>query len=430
MIPRVAVLAALALLGMPVGCVSARVPQAETQAQADGSSGAVSQLRASLEAAVAAGRIPGAIAIVSEGGRTLADVTVGYRDTSSRAPLRRDDLFRLYSMSKPVTSVAILMLAEEGKLSLEDPVEKYLPEWGDMRVYVSGGLEDMVTEPVRQPITIADLLTHMSGITYPFMGEGPVHQYYRKYGVMRDTPVGRREGDGVPARTLDELVTRLGEAPLLHQPGEVFAYSYSTTVLGAVIERVSGERLDRFLETRVFKPLQMEDTSFFVSGDDLPRFTMLYAESRDGLAALEAPETSDYRDPGRLLDGGGGLAGTAGDYLRFALMLANDGELDGVRLLTKASVDALFAPRAKIDGMGGQPGMFGYGLSIGDAASEAVGGLPEGAGSWAGSGNTYFFVDRANRGVALVMTHVIGGGPAKTAVRDPLNDAYHQLTDD
>lgn len=422
MIRIVALLMALVLPTTLGGCAHG----GQTPAQ----SRAASQLQSSLQAAVDAGQIPGAIAIVSQDGRELADVTVGYREVTSHAPLQRDDIFRLYSMSKPITSVAIMMLAEQGKLSLDDPAEKYLPEWRNMRVYVSGSVDDMTTEPARRPITIADLLTHTSGVTYHFMGDTPVHQYYRKYGVMRDTPVGRQPGDGPPARTLDELVARLGAAPMLHQPGETFAYSYSTTVLGAIIERVSGERLDRYLETHLFAPLQMEDTGFFVSDKNLPRFTTLYAESDKGLTVVEKPETSDYRDRDRLLDGGGAIAGTAEDYLRFAQMLANDGTLDGVRILTKASVDEMFMPRTPIDGLGGEPGMFGFGLSIGDAASAARGGLPEGAGSWAGSGNTYFFVDRAHGGVALVMTQVLGGGAAKTAVRDALNDAYRQLTAD
>lgn len=242
----------VAALALPMpflagGCVHAQI--------ADVMASAETQLRTDLEAAVAAGRIPGAIAIIVKGDQRLADVTVGYNDIAAEEPLRHDAIFRLYSMSKPITSVAIMMLAERGKLRLDDPVAKFLPEWRDMRVYVSGGLDDMVTEPVSRPITIADLLTHTAGITYHFTGDTPVHLYYRKYGVMRDTPVGRLPGDGAPAQTLDELVARLGRAPMLHQPGETFAYSYSTTVLGAVIERASGEKLDQFLKAHLLGPL-------------------------------------------------------------------------------------------------------------------------------------------------------------------------------
>lgn len=383
--------AVLAALVAPVA-VHAQVP-------------AVAQLRADLDKAVAAREIPGATVVIMRGDRVLADVTTGWADIEKKRPLRRDAIFRLYSMSKPITSVAIMMLAEQGKLRLDDPVSKYLPELANVRVYASGGLDDMVTEPVRRPMTIADLLTHRSGITYHFAGTTPVHQYYRKYGVMRDTPVGRMPGDGPPARSLDELVARLGKAPLLHQPGETFAYSYSTTVLGAVVQRVTGERLDLYLQRTIFAPLGMKDTGFHISNRQLPRFTTLYGP---GMAVVERPEASDYRDAARLLDGGGAIAGTANDYLRFARMLANGGTLNGKRLLSEKSVDAMFVPRTPMAGMGPQAMQFGYGFSIGDAASEASGLQPAGTASWSGSGNTYFFVDRRRKAVALLMTHVLG----------------------
>lgn len=388
---RLAAVAIVMILAAPVA-VHAQVP-------------AVAQLRADLDKAVAAREIPGATVVVMRGDRVLADVTTGWADIEKKQPLRRDAIFRLYSMSKPITSVAIMMLAERGKLRLDDPVSKYLPELANVRIYASGGVDDMVTEPVRRPMTIADLLTHRSGITYHFAGTTPVHQYYRKYGVMRDTPVGRMPGDGPPARSLDELVARLGKAPLLHQPGETFAYSYSTTVLGAVVQRVTGERLDRYLQRTIFAPLGMKDTGFHISDRQLPRFTTLYGP---GMAVVERPEASDYRDAARLLDGGGAIASTANDYLRFARMLANGGTLNGRRLLSEKSVDAMFVPRTQMAGMGPQAMRFGYGFSIGDAASEASGLQPAGTASWSGSGNTYFFVDRRRKAVALLMTHVLG----------------------
>jgi CubicO group peptidase (beta-lactamase class C family) len=384
---------------------------------------AVTQLRGDLETAVAARQIPGAIVVITRGDRVLANVTTGWADIERKVPLRRDAIFRLYSMSKPITSVAIMMLAEKHRLKLSDPVDKYLPELANVRVYASGEVGNMVTVPVKRPMTIADLLTHRSGITYHFTGATPVHQYYRKYGVMRDTPVGGMPGDGAPAHSLDELVARIGKAPLLHQPGETFAYSYSTTVLGAVIERVTGERLDRHLDRAIFKPLGMKDTGFLVSDAQLPRFTVLYGP---GMAPVEQPASSDYRDPMRLLDGGGAIAGTADDYLRFARMLANGGTVQGRRLLSAKGVDTLFAPRG-IAGMGPQTLRFGYGFAIGDAASEAAGTQPAGTASWSGSGNTYFYVDRRRRAVALLMTHVLGGSGT---VRASVNRAAIALTRD
>ncbi|HTN14110.1 MAG TPA: serine hydrolase domain-containing protein [Sphingomonadaceae bacterium] len=414
-------------LGLPGCAVDPAMPGGTTAGPVNIDS---ANLQTSLDRMVAERRIPGAIVRIVEDGRVLADVTSGYSDMDAKIPLAEDSIFRLYSMSKPITSVAILMLAEQGKLSLDDPAEKYLPEWHDMSVYVSGGLEDMVTEPVARPITIADLLTHTSGITYHFTGNTPVHQYYRKYGVMRDTPVGRTPQDGPPARNLDELVERLGKAPMLHQPGKEFAYSYSTTVLGAVIERASGERLDRFLQQHLFAPLGMTHTGFFIADADLPRFTTLYTAGRDGLAVTELPTGSDYRDPHRLLDGGGAIASTADDYMRFAQMLANRGELDGKRILSEANVDAMLQPRVRIAGFGPETAWMGYGLALGTAETEAHSGLPDGGGSWSGSGNTYFFIDPKHKGVALLMTNFLDGSQVQTELRGLVNRSYYTLVKD
>lgn len=387
----------------------------------------VSQLQAELQAAVDAGKLPGATVLVARNGKVLADITVGWLDVEKRVPLPRDAIFRLYSMSKPITSVAVMMLVERGRLKLDDPAEKYLPEFHNMRVYVSGGVDDMVTEPIRRPITIADLLTHSSGITYHFTGNTPVHQFYRKYGVMRDTPVGRMPTDGAPAHSLDELVARIGKAPLLLQPGTQFAYSYSTTMLGAIIERASGQKLDRFLENDLFKPLGMKHSGFFIEDSQLPKFTVLYQSGKDGITVGEQPASSDYRDHHRLLDGGGAIVATADDYLRFAEMLANGGIFHGHRILGEGSVDAMFTPRVPIAGQGPQAMMFGYGFSIGNEASEASGMQPAGTASWSGSGNTYFFVDRKHKAVALLMTHVLG---AAGTARIDVNRAATQLIGD
>lgn len=394
---------------------------------ADRTSAVVASLRTKLEAAVQSKTIPGAEVIITKEGRSLADVRVGWLDVENHVALPKDAIFRLYSMSKPITSVGIMMLVERGKLKLDDPVEKYLPEFRDLRVYVSGDLDHMVTEPIKRSITIADLLTHTSGITYHFTGTTPVHQFYRKYGVMRDTPVGRMPGDGAPAASLDELVARIGKAPLLAQPGAAFNYSYSTTMLGAVIERASGQRLDRFLADNLFKPLGMRETGFFVDDAALPRFTVLYQSGPNGVTPNEQPATSDYRSHGRLLDGGGAIASTTDDYLKFAQMLANGGTLNGVRILKSATVDEMFKPRVKLAGLGPESMMFGYGFSIGDAASAASGAQPAGTASWSGSGNTYFFVDRKHRAVALLMTHVLG---SSGQVRADVNRAAVQLIGD
>jgi CubicO group peptidase (beta-lactamase class C family) len=386
-------------------------------------------LRASLAEMVDTGHLPNAQVMISRHGKLLVDFRLGHLDLEDRVPLPRGAVFRLYSMTKPVTSVAAMMLVEDGRLSLDDPVSRFLPEFADMRVYASGGLDDLRTVPAARPVTVRDLLTHSSGLTYQFMGNGPVPQYYRRHGAMRDTVVGRQPADAAPAADLDELVARLGKAPLLHQPGTRFSYGYSTTVLGALVAHVSGMSLDAFLKIRILDPLDMRDTGFVVPEAQLPRFVTLYRATVTGMAPVERAETSEYRDAARLRDGGGALAGTAQDYLHFAELIANGGSWHGRRLLSRATIAAMVRPLLPTGGSGLEDTQFGFGLAIGDARSEAMGGLPVGAVSWAGSGNTYFLADPQSGIAALVMTNILMSGERTDELRKALNTAVLRLRD-
>lgn len=370
---------------------------------------AVTDLRSGLVDMIAQALIPNAQVAILKDGVEVTRFTLGEMDRENAIPLREDAIFRLYSMTKPITSVAAMMLVEEGRLAIEAPVERYIPEFADMRVYAGGELESMVTVPANRPITIGDLLTHSSGLTYNFMGNTPVHQYYRRNGVMRSGGVGQGADDAAPAATMDELIARLAKAPLLHQPGERFSYSNSTGVLGVVVERASGMSLDRFLAERIFGPLGMTDTSFVVDDSRVDRFVNNYSATADSMVEIETAEQSEYRDPSRMFDGGGALAGTMDDYLRFAQMLTNRGTLDGQQLLRPETVDAMFTPRLATGGAAHEDVLFGYGLGIGDAASEARGGMPAGAGGWSGSANTYFFVQPRHNLVAVLMTNELIG---------------------
>jgi CubicO group peptidase (beta-lactamase class C family) len=361
-------------------------------------------IRRDYQRLVDTGIIPGAVILVGNRNNVRAPIVVGWQDIAVRKAMREDTIFRLYSMSKPITSVAIMMLIECGKIALDQSLESIIPSFRNGRVYVSGDLADMVTEPVRRPITISDLLTHASGLTYHFGGDGPVHRYYRVNGVLRNTPVGRSPIDGEPATTLDVLVERLSKAPLIHHPGEMFEYSYSTTVLGAVIERVSGLRLDVFLRREVFAPLDMRDTTMVIGDDVLPRFITNYSLTPNGIVAIESPITSDYRDASRLLDGGGAIAGTARDYYRFARLLAEGGAVDGVQLLKPESVQAMLVPRIRTSNVYGADFQFGYGLQLGTERTESDGGIPAGAVGWSGSGNTFFWSNPVTGEVVVVMT--------------------------
>lgn len=356
--------------------------------------------------------IPHARLLVARRGCVVADVATG---------VRRDAVFRLYSMSKPITTVAALMLAEDGRLSLDDPVATYLPAFAATRVH-AGGADD-ATVPQARAMTVRDLVTHTSGLTYPFMGNGPVQRWYRRHGTMRDGLVGRAPGDAASAPDLDSLVARLAQAPLLHQPGARFSYGYSTTVLGKVIEVAAGVPLEGFLRRRILTPLDMPDTGFVVDHARLARFVPLYRATGSGMTRAETAAASEYRDPSRLRDGGGALVGTARDYLHFAQMLANGGTWGGRRLLRATTVTETFRPTLRTGGTGLEDTWFGLGLALGDARTQAIGGLPAGAGSWSGSGNTYFVVDPARGTVAVLMTSILMSGPRTEAVRRLVNRA-------
>ena len=365
-----------------------------------------------LDQLVADQVMPGSITYIVRNGEIVLHHINGFQDLGSRKAMAENTLFRWYSMSKPITSVAIMMLQEQGKLKVEDPVGKYLADFSNVRVYQSGELDSMKTVAPERAMTIADLLTHQSGLTYHFTGTSPVHQYYRKYGVKRDTPVGALPTDGPPAKDLKQLSERLAKAPLLHQPGEKFSYSYSTTLLGRIIEVVSGERLDSFLQKSLFDPLGMTDAGFFVTGSDLDRFVTNYVMTPAGIQVVETSATTDYQDPKRLLDGGGALAGTAKDYLAFVTMLLNGGTYKGKRLLSQQAIDAMFAEYARIENFGNDKAIgFGYGFAIGTEATESSYFMPQHSYGWAGSGNTIFWLDPKKKEIVLFMTQVITPPP-------------------
>ncbi|WP_313437843.1 serine hydrolase domain-containing protein [Novosphingobium sp.] len=395
-------IAASALALTSPAAATAPVPPASAAAQA---------LRSELESMVAAGELPQALVLVEQNGKPLIRISTGYADVETRKPITDDAIFRLYSMSKPITSIGVLMLAEQGKLSLADPVARYLPEMADLRVWDGTARGPATTVSAERPVTIADLLLHRSGLTYEFMGDTPVQRWYREHGVARTTAVASTKVQIAPAATLGQLVERLGKAPLLHQPGARFSYGFSTTVLGAVIERASGQSLEVFLQKRILDPLEMKDTTFVLSDTQAPRLVTGYLATAKGLKAVDRPETSEYRDPERLRDGGGALAGTLEDYRHFAEMLAGGGTWHGRRLLRAETLAALYTPHLRTGGGEALDAPFGYGLAIGDAGTEARGGLPEGAGSWSGSANTYFFADPKHRVVAIVMTNELTPGP-------------------
>jgi CubicO group peptidase (beta-lactamase class C family) len=351
-------------------------------------------------------QLPGAVTMVARHGKVVQFEQYGMMDAENGKEMRRDALFRIYSMTKPVTGVAVMILFEEGRFLLTDPVAKYLPEFETLRVYVGGSTDDPETEPAR-PITIEQLLTHTSGLAYDDPGPG-VNEMYR-------------EADLWTVTSLQGFIEKLTRLPLLYQPGTRWHYSVSMDVLGRLVEVVAGQPFDRFLAERIFEPLGMVDTGFSVPPENAVRLTALYHATPDGgYERVAGPRTDSARDPDRVPFGGGGLISSATDYLRFAQMLTNGGELGGVRILGRKTVDLMFG-----DHLGSRYGSeplagfepwlqsnasgVGFGYTGAVVTDPALSGLPGTVGQffWGGWASTFFFVDREEQLVGMILAQLI-----------------------
>jgi CubicO group peptidase (beta-lactamase class C family) len=363
---------------------------------------------------VAPGKIAGCLCWVARRGEVVHRAALGSRDLARGLPMTDDTLFRIYSMTKPIASVALMMLFEEGRLSLTDPVHRFLPAFRDLGVYVQGRHPLFVTRPPERPMTVHDLLTHRSGLTYGFMQRTNVDAAYRRLGI----------GDRKPGATLASMVDALAALPLEFSPGNAWNYSVSTDVVGRLVEVISGLPLDRFLRERLFAPLRMHDTGFEVPASERGRFAACYTRGPGKRLVLEDdPEQSAYTRDVTLFSGGGGLVSTAHDYLRFCEMLRRRGELEGARILSRKTIELMtvnhlpagkdltqcalgaFA-ESKYEGQG-----FGLGFSIvldraraGTTASTATYG-------WGGAASTIFWIDPQEEIVAIFLTQLI---PSRT----------------
>jgi CubicO group peptidase (beta-lactamase class C family) len=370
------------------------------------SSSRLARITAWQQSQVDAGAFSGAVAAIARNGKVAYLRAVGFRDRAKTIPLQPDAIFWIASMSKPVTSVAAMILIEEGKLDLAGPVHQYLPELKNMMVGVETkdpvtGKTEVAPEPQKHPMTVEDLLRHTSGLVYG-VSATKVDQLYRSlYGAAG---VYRRD------KTLADFISGLAKLPLAHQPGEVWDYGLSVDVLSRVIEVASGQPFDQFLETRLFGPLNMVDTGFYVPEAKLSRLVDPPAGGRGG-----PPDSvlADVTKPTKLFSGGGGLVSTASDYLRFCQMLLNRGELDGVRILSPATVqrmttnalpsDIRFAGyiSSSVGPLGGSTWGLGFAIRS-DAAWSMVPGSV-GSFNWMGTSGTYFWVDPAEQMVAVQM---------------------------
>jgi CubicO group peptidase (beta-lactamase class C family) len=349
-----------------------------------------------LQREVATARLPGAVAMIARRGQVLLHETVGQQDPANNVPMALDSIFRIYSMTKPIVSVAVMMLMEQGKLLLSDPVAKYLPEFEDTKLttHISG---HAVLHRPRHAPTLQDLLRHTAGLTYEILGTEPIQRQYAQ------AQLASRE------RTNREFAQALAAIPLMFEPGTVWEYSRATDLLGALVEVVSGQSLGTFLQENILGPLDMVDTSFVVPPEKHHRIAEAFEKDPDGGIA---PRLIDVRKPVAMEAGGAGLASTSADYARFLQCLLNGGELDGQRILSNATVrymtaDHLGSIGVHRAGRSGEllPPGHGFGLGFAVRLEEGIGAMAGSKGLyyWGGIAGTTFFVDPTKDFFALMM---------------------------
>ena len=360
------------------------------------------------ERLVADGKLPGVTTLVARRGAVAHLHCTGLADQARGMAMTPETIVRIYSMTKPLTSVAIMMLYEEGRFQLDDPITRFLPCFRDMRVAIGGARGKIDTVPAERDITFRDLLTHTSGLTYGFMQAGLVDALYREQGVDFQTA----------ETSLADVVERAAALPLIAQPGRAWNYSIATDVLGHLVAVISGQPFEDFLRQRVIAPLGMQDTDFFVPEEKHTRLAANYARGADGtLALIDDPTTSRYLRPRSVCSGGGGLVSTVGDYWRFCRFMLNKGELEGTRLLGRKTVELMTSNHLNGDMAAmGQPRWsestaegigFGLGFSVTlDPARAQILGTP-GEYAWGGAASTAFWVDPAEEMAVILLTQLM-----------------------
>lgn len=371
-----------------------------------------------LKSYVDDGELVGVVSMIARQGEVVHLDHYGTLNKDTGQAVEEDSLFRIYSMTKPITSLAIMMLYEEGKLQLNDPVSNYLPEFADLKVASAGG----ALRDVDRDMTIQMLLTHSAGLTYGVFGDTLVDRQYRDAGVM-------------VSPDLETFIDRVGDMPLQYQPGTRFHYSIAIDVLGAIVERVSGQSFGSFLEERIFTPLQMQDTFFQVPSDKVNRFGTNHTFNPESgeLEVSDRPESSNFVNRQTFESGGGGLISTAADYMRFSQMVLNGGELDGERIIGSKTLE--YMTQNHLPGIFGDHGQHpgnqlpgfanGTGFGLGFAVAEdqtAVGGIgSDGEYYWGGAAGTIFWIDPVEELIGIVMIQHMN-------VQIPLRATFKALT--
>ena len=358
---------------------------------------------------VGPGKIPGSLTLVARRGKACYLDIQGRRDVERDTPMTEDTILRIYSMTKPITSVAMMTLHEKGLFCLDDPVHRYIPSWRDLKVRSAGSFPLFATEPTRRPMTIRDLFMHTSGLTYDFMRATNIDYAYRKLQV----------GNPRPGYTLQQMVDELAGLPLEFSPGERWNYSLATDVLGYLIEVISGQSLPDYLQHTIFDPLGMTDTGFGVAPEKLDRFASCYERNLNKEMVLSDDGQDSHFADRSFYSGGGGLLSTLGDYYRFSSMLLNGGSLEGQRILGARTVDFMTANHLPggtdmsrfATGSFSESGYAGVGFGLGFARKldPLANGHPGSAGSfyWGGLASTLFWVDPAEELVVIFLTQLM-----------------------
>ena len=347
---------------------------------------------------------PGFLLAVWRRGQLAYLQCLGWMDVEGRVPVQEQTLFRIYSMTKPLTAAAAMMLFEEGKLALADPVSRFIPGFTGFKVYREGG----ILEPALREITILDLFLHTGGLGYGLFIDSPVEDLFRQAGI------DLRKQLTYPY-SLDELIRRVISLPLANQPGERYRYSIGMDVLGAVVERAADQPFGDFLQERIFSPLGMVDTSFYVPPEKCSRFAALYGPDGTGhLTRLDGSSGGPFNDPGAIQAGGSGLISTLADYLRFARLFLNRGELDGARLLGRKTVEKMtrnHLPASllpySMDGIPHPGRGFGLGFGINLDETQSNFSASDGAYSWSGAASTHFYIDPREEIIGVLLTQVL-----------------------
>ncbi len=397
---------ALCMTALPITVACGQSTKNETPQDAVLATPSKQQIDLLLEQAVESNQVAGVVALIAHDGKVSYLQAQGLQDVEANKEMTTDTLFRIASMSKPVTSVAVMILVEEGKLKVTDPVSKYLPEFKNPKVLMPGSGSDSKLVPASREITVHDLLTHTSGLTYRFMAQEPFTEFYQKAGIC--------DGLTRPSFTLAENVRRLAALPLIHQPGSAFQYGLSTDVLGRLVEVISGQDLESFMRSRIFEPLEMKDTHFDLPTDKTGRLAAVYESGPDKLIRRIGEEmvqngelfyavTYPYQGQRGYCSGGAGLTSSVADYARFLQMLANGGHLNGTRILQPETVREMTCNQIGDLQFMSPNDRFGYGFGIVSGVDKdqvAAGG----AYYWGGFYGTSFWVDPEKKLIGILMT--------------------------